>query len=698
MQRIQTIRPLKKWKGFLFAFAAALLLSSPVGAQEQTKDSKAGKARQDTLLEAVTVTANKQEENAQEVSMSMTVVDGLSIEDKQINSINELGNFVPNLMVFDDGMGGVHSPSMRGIHADGESLGVSTGLFIDEIPVSTTVGFNDPLLDIERVEILRGPQGTLYGKNTEVGAINIITRVPNNEFRGKVSTKVGINGKTAAFNLSGPIFEDTLFFGFSGQYFEEDGFVERAGTNDVVDDRENTYGKGQLRWTPREDLEVRMFLSHLQLDDGANRMNRNPNCTLFSAAPPNGFGIPVPDDREISSNRPAWNKSQEDSQALKVSYDISKALAVSSTTTHRLFHENRAIDTDFSSYDYLWMKADNKYRTLSEELRLSYDADGWKWLLGFYGDMNDYEIRQQLRPGPRSRDEEGFSYAFFGQTTVPLTSQLNVIGGLRYERQQSECTDNTANKDYEGTWSNISPKLALEYQFIPQVMGYASVSKGFRSGGFNYFAGTRPEFDNATYDSEELWSYEMGAKSQLFDNRLILNGAVYYMDIEKMQVTEGAPPMDLHISNSAEATGYGLELEMQALVTKSLTLDASFGYSHVEFDDFREGDISYDGNKSPFAPEYTFNIGAQYRMENGLYTRMDVVGYGKMFLDKANKYSRDPYELVNAKIGYEGDDVDVYLYGKNLFDTKHDTEGYYGGLFTLYSPPREVGIELAYRF
>ncbi|MCP4118487.1 MAG: TonB-dependent receptor [Desulfobacteraceae bacterium] len=683
-----------KWIARLSITASIVTaLSFPALGRESPKTEVKTKEPIPERQEALTVTANKQEENVQEVPMSMSAFNGLAIEDKQIENINELGDFVSNLMIFNDGIGGVNSPSMRGIHADAESLGVSTGLYIDEIPVSNTLGFADPLLDIERVEVLRGPQGTLYGKNTEVGAINIITRLPDNEFRAKASTKIGINAQSAALNLSGPISRDKLFFGLTGRYYEENGFVERVGTNETVDDRENMYGKGQLRWTPSEDLEVRMLISHLQLDDGASRMNRNPGCTLFSAAPPNGFGMPAPGDREVASNRPAWNKSKEDSQALKISYDINDALALTSTSTHRVFNEYRSIDTDFSSMDFLWMEADNTYRTISEELRLSYDA-GWKWLIGFYGDMNDYEIRQKFVRNTRSRDEDGHSYALFGQTTVPLTSQLNITGGLRYEYQQLECTDNIADKEFDESWENISPKLALDYRFTPQVMGYASVAKGFRAGGFNYFAGNR----NESYDAEEVWSYEAGAKSQLFDNRLILNGAVYYMDIQDMQATEGAPPMDLHITNSAEATAHGVEVDMQLLLTRCLTLDAGFGYSHVEYDKFKDDSGIYDGNKSPYAPEFTVNVGAQYRTEKGLYFRTDVVGYGRMYLDKANKYSRDPYALVNAKIGYETEHLDIYLFTKNLFDTNYDTEGYYGGLFTLYNPPREVGLTLAYRF
>ena len=147
-------------------------------------------------------------------------------------------------------------------------------------------------------------------------------------------------------------------------------------------------------------------------------------------------------------------------------------------------------------------------------------------------------------------------------------------------------------------------------------MGFVSIAKGFRSGGFNYFAGNRDE----SYDAEKLWSYEVGMKSKLFNNKMLLNGSVYYMDIQDMQATEGAPPMDLHITNSAEAAGYGAELDMQMLLTKTITLNAGLGYSNVEYDEFKDDSGTYDGNKSPYAPEFTFNAGAIPCLKRFLFT------------------------------------------------------------------------------
>ena len=294
-----------------------------------------------------------------------------------------------------------------------------------------------------------------------------------------------------------------------------------------------------------------------------------------------------------------------------------------------------------------------------------------------------------------SRSTGGEAYAAFANLTYPLTGQLSLVGGLRYEKQEQEFKDNISKKKFDDSWNAPTPKIGIEYSFTPAIMTYAGVSKGYRSGGFNHFA-TDPRY--YSYDDEELWSYEIGVKSSFLNNRLILNGAVYYMDITDMQVEEAVTPIISYMTNAAEATAKGVELEMTARVADGLTLMTGFGYSDIEFDSFKDTHGDYKSNKNPFAPKYTFNIGAQYRHESGFYARADLIGYGKMYLEKANEYSRNAYEIVNAKIGYEMEHFDIYLYAKNLFDKEYDSDGYYGGVYTIYSDPGEVGLQLVCRF
>ena len=661
-------------------------------------------AKRPVEIGQMTVTAQKQEENVQEVPMSITVFDSLDIEDKKIESIRDMADFVPNLMIYQHGLSGQNSPTMRGITARPETFRVSTGLYVDGVPILTGTGFVNEMLDIERIEVLRGPQGTIYGKGTETGAINIISRQPDNEFRGRVSAQGGklLSGETGdklkedfSLNLSGPIQKDRLFFGLAGRYYQKDGFIENTTTGDTVDDREHWFGRAHLRWTPVDALDISLIASRLEYDDDGPKFNMGENGAAM-------FWLPVPEDRKVTSNIEGENKSIADSQSLKIAYNITDSFTLTSITANWVYEDiNSLTDWDFSPATLMHSDKNNEYSKISQELRLNYSAERLKWLVGLYYDKDnfdiDYETTSDIPPmaGVTSRDIDGDTYAVFANLTYPLTKQLSMIVGLRYEKEEQDFEDNISRLKADESWNELSPKIALEYRFTPAIMTYVSASQGYRSGGFNWSA-TDPQY--ISYDEEELWSYEIGVKSALLKNRLIINGSVYYMKIDDMQVNEAVTPWEGYITNAAEATGKGVELEMTARPCDGLTLMAGFGYSDIEFDDFKDALGDYKGNDNPWAPEYTFNIGAQYRHCSGLYARADLIGYGKMYFDKANDYSRDAYEIVNAKIGYEAEHFDIYLYGKNLFDKEYDSDGYFGGMYTIYSDPGEVGLQVVYRF
>ena len=683
-------------------FAVALIsgfFSAPfAGAQEEKSKQETAqeeKARGEYELEVMTVTAQKQEENVQEVPVSITVFNEQDIEDMKIESVRDMADFVPNLMIFDNGQPGANSPSMRGIHAPGESYTVSTGLYVDGVPVLTASGFEEGMLDIERIEVLRGPQGTLYGKNTETGAINIITRQPDNEFRGRVSAQGGEDKKGQfSLNLSGPIQKDKLFLGIAGQYYRKDGFIENTITGDIVDDREHWFGRAHLRWTPMDKLDISLIASRLEYDEGQINFNFTEKGTAM-------FGLPAPENRKVSSNLEAKNTSSDDSQSLKITYDISDSLTLTSVTARRIYKDINIMDADFSSATLMHTDKDNEYSKISQELRLNSSAEQLKWLVGLYYDKDQNDVDFKVTSDFPTmaavilRDFDGDTYAAFAHLTYSPTEQLSLVGGLRYEKEEREFEDNVYNRKFEDLWNELTPKIALEYCFTPAIMTYVSASKGYRSGGFNTLA-TDPQY--YSYDAETLWSYEIGLKSAFLNNRLILNGSVYYMDITDMQVTEAVTPVESYLTNAAEATAKGVELEMTARVSDGLSLMAGFGYSDIEFDSFKDAMGDYEGNKNPFAPDYTFNIGAQYRHDSGFYARADLIGYGKMYFDKANDYPRDAYEIVNAKSGYETEHFDIYLYAKNLFDKEYDSDGYYNGFYIIYSAPREIGLQLVYRF
>lgn len=699
---------LKRYKLQMVVFAAigfvVLLLNVlPVGVlSAQEKKNREPNPLDNFQIDSITVTAEKQEENVQEVPIGITVLNNLAIEDRKIESVADMADFVPNLMIFQTDSSAV--PVTRGISATIESMSVSTGLYVDGVPLLHAAGFEAGMLDIERIEILRGPQGTIYGKGAEVGAINIISRQPSGEFKGKVtieggqwlSSKSGENlNKGAGFTLSGPIQEEKMFFSLAGKVDQKAGYIKNTLTDESVNNLEKMFGKVGFYWLPNDKLDISLSASHLVRDKDGSQMN-------LSEAGAAMFMLPAPERLQVSSDlKDPYDRTTNDSQSLKIIYVLSDLLALTSVTTNWSTTYEGNMDYDFSPYTLMHNKNHFEFRKQSEELRLGYVKGDLKWLVGLYYDTDNNNINSvttSMIPSMASsydRKLDGSSQAVFANLNLPLTEKLSLVTGLRYEKEERNFTNKASDEKRNGSWDGISPKLALKYKVTPAIMTYLSAAKGYRSGGFNV---TATESKYYRYDQEELWSYDLGVKSALLNNRLIVNCTLFYMNISDMQVAQALPSGFSYLTNAAKATGKGVELEMTARVTDGLSLIASYGQSDIKFDDFSDALGDYDENKNPWAPEHTYNFGAKYRHSKGFYARADYIGYGKTYFDKANTTARDAYSVANAKIGYELRNLDVYLYGKNIFDTVYDAEGVYGGYNDIYSEPGEFGLQLAYLF
>ena len=285
------------------------------------------------------------------------------------------------------------------------------------------------------------------------------------------------------------------------------------------------------------------------------------------------------------------------------------------------------------------------------------------------------------------------SLGAFIHTDYAINNKFSFISGVRYDKVNKEL-ENAADKlDYSD--SEISPKISLKYHHDKNNMFYTTISKGYRSGGFHTRA---PSGYSPKYDSETLWNYELGAKNSFFNNRLVVNTSIYYMAIDDMQVkiypVSGA--RYYVVENAAEVTSKGFEIGLNGKLTDTIELFGSYGYTNATFDEYNDGTADYSGNKTTFAPEYNYSIGIQYRDAQGYFARADLNGYGRTYFDNANEYSRDPYRVVNVKIGYEQESYDIYLYGKNIFDEEYHSIGMYNGSGVLYSHPREIGVQLTY--
>lgn len=625
-------------------------------------------------LGTITVTAQKTEENVQDVPISMTVLDSLEIEDRKIEKVTDIALATPSLTFNDINVGGWTIPVMRGLSASGGTLGSSASMFVDGIPISNLIGFDEVLMNIEQIEVLRGPQGTLYGKDTQAGAISVITRQPGNDVEGKASVQLGSDDKREyAFSTAGPIITDKLFIGLSGRHYEKDGQISNTYLGGKIDDRSDNYGRIHLRATPSDDLDISLISSILKYGNGGPYFN--------SAAA---------SEKEMPSDIYGFDNSEIISHALKATYDLTSRFNIEGVFTQREYKLDTLTDLDFSPLPFVHNRVNASYKRRSGEVRLNAGFEEFNWLIGIYMDSDKVSQTDTIQIIPQYRDDK--SIGLFAHGDYQLTDKLTLIGGIRYD--DDEKTFQQGTTDLSNTYSALSPKVAVNYNFTEKSMIYTTVSQGYKSGGFDTLA---PE-GRKSFDKETLINYEIGTKNSFLNNTLLINAALYYMDISDMQVSTSLRPDEgggTFITNAATATSQGLEIEITYRITPSLEIFGGLGINQTEFDEYVDLEGDYSGNSNPFAPRYTVNIGGQYRSPNGLFARCELSGVGKTYLDKENNYTRDAYALVNARIGYEGDSFDIYLYADNLFDEDYESRDQF---LVYYSQPREIGVQFAYRF
>lgn len=641
-------------------------------------------------VDRITVTARKQAEDLQEVPAGVTVFSTVDLEDRRIDSISDVAGFTPNFHSFDTGIMGLYTPAIRG--KSGESAGSSVGLYVDGIPILSGSGFNDVLVDIERVEVLKGPQGSLYGKNTQVGAVNVISRPPEDRFSGRVTGDIGQGGALrVAATLNVPMVKDRVHMRVSGLHSERDGFLTYTGSGEDVDDRNYNYGKINLGISPSETVDISLIASALAHDDGGLNMNITDRYA-------NMMGLPAPDTLRVSSNVKGWNKSASDMQVLKLGWDISRSWRLESVTSRRKYRSHYLNDWDFSSLDLMHKEIDSTDRTWSQEVRGSYTGSRFNVMAGVYGDRekNHFTERNDIT-GLLDEDHttRNRSLGVFMSAGLDLAETLTLSPGIRYDRDRGEYREPARSRHITEHWGEVSPRLALSYTPAQGIMVYTSAAKGYLAGGFNDHAG--PDHPTS-FDQETLWSYEAGIKTRFFNDRLQLNAAVFHMDIDDYQVRVDASPEHNYTDNAAKAESTGFEVEAIARLTRATTLTAGFGYTHAEFKQYRDADGDYNGNRLPYAPEFSGSLGLVFRHPKGFFAGADISGYGEMFLNKDNRFPREPYAVVDIRAGYETENFDVYLYADNLFDKDYSANGYFGGLYRVASPPREIGLTLTHRF
>lgn len=631
-------------------------------------------------LSAMTVTANKIEQTEERVPASLSVLYGEDLRDAGVDDLDGLAQRIPNFAFQPFGQSGTNLPVVRGLSSSATAFSSSMLMLVDGVPTLMGQGFDNNLVGVERVEVLRGPQSTLYGRNAEAGVLSIHTLQPGDETRARVDLGVGSRDKRSVrFDAGGTLLTGTLYAGIAGEWLAQDGFIDNRYEGGKEDDRERYNGRAVLRWEPTGSSSATLRYSRQEHDDGGSL-----------------WGPVDSSQREVRSGTDSWNRSQGSTLALDVDLELSSGLRLRSISARNEYHDHVRQDTDFLPGDVTHLKRDFRFNTISQELRLDGNSEKHQWLLGVYADRADHDLDflQHTPVGERrtQTDLGGDTQAAFGQWIQPLSDRWLLTLGGRYERDEVSLTPEDSNSRSHD-WQRFSPKLALQYEWSSETQLYASYAQGFRAGGFNAFAGAA---DYPDYDPERVNAYEVGVKGWAFDRRLKYEAAAYWMDISDMQVQQIVQPGVVYITNAAEADSVGMELSVDYLLDDGWWLQASLGLNRTRFDEFQDAGGNYQGNHNPFAPEVTSYLGVRYDAQQGWFAQAGLSSVGSTYLDAANEYRQDGYALLDVSAGYQRGPYAVTLYVDNATDENYDAIGFLNGTARVYSEPREVGLTVSY--
>lgn len=688
---------MKKQVGVLLVLIG-IMLSLPINGHAEEEKSY--------YLEGMTVTAQKVEQNIQKIPGTVEAYTDLELDERVINNFSEFVEYVPNVFLRKNSID--QAIVIRGVSSFAGSLYSTAGFYVDGVNYPIHQMQDLDFWDIERIEVLKGPQGTLYGRNSESGVINIVTKKPNFDLSAKLYTQLGAydahGGEPIArggFAVNVPVIDNKLAMKFSGQRDYSSGWMENEYNGDHALKTNQLGGRFTTLFTPTQDLEFTAIIEQRKKDNGVGvyRYIEGPNKTKRNTLNWNGANE---------------NRVNAGAQVLKVNYDAGN-FDIASVSAHHLFHQRYANDADMSPADWGDSGGKNRIKILSQELRFSSKPGEdrlFDWLGGFYGYLEDVKTRYEAAGYTHKTTQDNSGAAAFGQGTWNITRKWHLTGGLRVDwlglDGKKDLTGYGAKDTFSEyhSYTELLPTASLAYDITDDILSYAKISKGYLAGGYDY--STAKEADQFYFKPEYSWNYELGLKTNLFDKSLIANVALFYITIRDKQVAQMEPtagdPERRRIVNAAKARSYGAELDLQWVPIAGLTINGGVGYLNSRLKDWKtEGAdaFDYDNKVTPGSPEWSYTAGGTYRWESGFLIGADVVGVSSFYTDTKNDSKVDGRTLVNTRVGYEGENFDIIFWVKNLFDKKYNENEWAwgpGSTIAQQGAPRSMGVSLTYNF
>ncbi|MUM78504.1 TonB-dependent receptor plug domain-containing protein [Pseudodesulfovibrio sp. F-1] len=678
--------------------------------------------KRELVLEPVVVNAEKRAEESQDVPVSITVFERNDLLDMGIEGIGDLSEHVPNMEFHDFGSSRHGLLFLRGIKSlpTGQA---GTGFTVDGVSYNKSHMFGFPLLNVDRVEVLRGAQGTLYGRNTTGGVVNVYTARPGNEVVSTAGVTLGNYGtRKLRADWSGPLIEEKLFLGVSGLAEVSEGFMK----NDIDadgDDGRHTDGKAarvKLRLQATDNWDMTLSVDGQHHDDGAYSSRRTERNGYVMAGT---YGVDSPyhysHDFAGSQEVDFWGSS--------LNSDWTTDLGIlSSITGYRSYDSDEWIDADFSPLDNMRKNYRQTDKALTQEFRMvsPEDSGSMRWLVGTYlfhfdskTDVSNHLGAASASPGMEVRfntKQKNDGAALFGEGTWELLPSLELTLGLRGEYEHAQGRSSRTNIpaggpaavvksfDRQDDYAALLPKVSLAWHFAEDAMTYATVARAHKAGGFNDASAPA---DGESYSEEDSWLYEVGVKSLLLDKRLMLNVAAFHTRIRDEQLPLfQAATMQGYLASAGKSHRTGLELESRFKLAEEWTLSGSASWIDARFDEYEDASlgVDYAGKRVFCVPEYSFDVAVDYQKrfagEWEMFGRAGVSGVGPQFFDNANEVRQAAYQLASLRLGFRRKGLECSLWAKNLFDRHYVVfENTTAGV-AEDGRPRTFGLSVDYTF
>jgi iron complex outermembrane receptor protein len=675
-----------------------------------------------TQLDDVIVTAQKTEEDLQSIPISITALSSRRVNEFRLWNVRDITAIIPNLYSSNPG-DNRNVTSIRGITSTSYDPAVAT--YVDGVNQFTLDTYIAQLFDVERIEVLRGPQGTLYGRNAMAGVINIITKEPGKETRGFVEASLGNYGQQRyGFGVSTPLLSN-LFLGVAGMYDANKGFYDNEFNNTDFDKKRNITGNYYLRYLATPKLSFTLNVKH--------SLNRNNGSFPLAGSPEDAFENPF----KVNQNASTTLVDNVLNTSLNANY-AGEIFNFTSLTTYqsnyRIYED--PIDGDFSPIDAVTIINDygkdwNNQKVFTQEFKLSSpvsSGNGFRWTAGTYLFHQDAPVKQATHFGEDAafvgaagsenslilNTSEGTSkgIAVYGQGTFVIAPKLEATLGVRFdyekkaEQVQGEFYIDGVNEpvfvtqpDTSATtsFSAFSPKVSVAYHATPNTTIYATVSRGFRAGGLTQLSSDPSQAPLFAYKPEYSVNIEAGIKNSLMNDKLQLNAAAFYINVNDAQVPSLVLPDAFTVTrNAGELTSKGIELEIAALPLKGFQVEYSLGLTDATYTSLKVpqggSEVNLNGNRQIFTPQHTSMLSIQYSYGVGsvgntkLIARGEWMNLGEQYFDLSNNIKQSGYNVVNGKIGIVSPFIEVMVWARNLTDEKYIAYAYDFGATNLGNP------------